>query len=77
MEKFRNDTAKGPFTLSDSKSESEKDQRTIGKDQSVSGKISKKMFIFAIAQCKWALRNNFSMKSIQVELEVDIGILTR
>ena len=46
---------KGPFTLSDS--ESEKDQRTIRKDQSVSGRISKKMCVFAIAiaQCKWAL----------------------
>ena len=47
---------KGPFTLSDS--ESEKDQRTIGKDQSVSGITSKKMLVFAIAQCKWALTQN-------------------
>ena len=46
------DNCKGPFTLINS--ESEKDQRTIRKDQSVSCKISKKMFIFAIAQCKWA-----------------------
>ena len=47
---------KGPFTLSES--ESEKDQRIIRKDQSVSGKTSKKMFVFAIAivQCKWTLK---------------------
>ena len=43
---------KGPITLSDS----EKGQRTMRKDQSVSSKTSKKMLIFAIAQRKQTLK---------------------
>ena len=46
---------KGQFTLSDSHSQSEKDQATIRKDQRVRAKTSKKTFAFAITQCKWAL----------------------
>ena len=37
-----NKTDKVPFTLSDSESESEKDQRTIRKDKGVSGKHQRK-----------------------------------
>ena len=67
-------SVKGLFTLSDSDSESEKDQRTARKDQSVGGKTSKKSFAFAIVQCKWALtvypvqRSILSVKSVRLNL---------
>ena len=45
-------TCKGPFTPSESKRKSEKDQRTIGRDQKKSFQTSKKMFTFDFPRCE-------------------------
>ena len=37
--------AEGPFTLSESENDSKKDQRTIRKDQSISGKHQRKFLL--------------------------------